>query len=128
MAWILHFAGRPGEGMAAMRRAIALNPHVTALYRTVEAALHYEMGELDEARALLEQAVAVSPDQLLARLYLAAVYAATGEFEAAQWQVEEIRTLDPGFRLDLSYGFPIRDPRYRARFVGDLRHAGLSVQ
>ena len=128
MAWILHFAGRPAEGMAAMRRAIALNPHVTALYRTVEAALHYEMGELDEARALLEQAVAVSPDQLLARLYLAAVYAATGEVEAAQWQVEEIRTLDAGFRLDLSYGFPIRDPRYRARFVDDLRSAGLSVQ
>ena len=126
MAWILHFAGRPEEGMAAMRRAVALNPHVTALYLTVEAALHYELGELDEARALLERAVEMNPGQLLARLFLAAVYSGTGQIEAATWQVDEIRTMDAGFRLDLAYGFPIRDPRYRARFVGDLSRAGLS--
>jgi TolB-like protein/DNA-binding winged helix-turn-helix (wHTH) protein len=128
MAWILHFAGRPTEGMAAMRRAIALNPHVTALYRTVEAALHYELGQLDQARRLLEDAVAKNPGQLLSRLYLAAVYAATDQLDAASWQVEEIRALDADFRLDLAYGFPIRDPGYRSRFVGDLARAGLHSQ
>ncbi|HOP17326.1 MAG: winged helix-turn-helix domain-containing protein [Gammaproteobacteria bacterium] len=127
MAWILHFAGRPDEGLEAMRRAIALNPHVTALYRTVKAALHYELGELDQARALLEESVEMNPDQLLTRLYLAAVYAATGQFESARWQVDEIRALDAGFRLDLAYGFPIRDPRYRARFLADLARAGLAA-
>lgn len=128
MAWILHFAGRPEEGMAAMRRAIALNPHVTALYRTVEAALHYELGELDKARSLLEQAVAVNPEQFLARLYLAAVYAASGELDNARWQVDEIRAVDADFRLDLAHGFPIRDPRYRDRFVADLALAGLPAE
>lgn len=125
MAWILHFAGRPDEGLEAMRRAIALNPHVTALYRTVKAALHYELGQLDQARALLEESVEMNPDQLLTRVYLAAVYAATGQIESAQWQVDEIQALDAGFRLDLAYGFPIRDPRYRARFLADLARAGL---
>lgn len=125
MAWILHFAGRPDEGLEAMRRAITLNPHVTALYRTVKAALHYELGELDQARSLLEESVEMNPDQLLTRVYLAAVYAATGQIESAQWQADEIRALDAGFRLDLAYGFPIRDPRYRARFLADLARAGL---
>jgi TolB-like protein/DNA-binding winged helix-turn-helix (wHTH) protein/Tfp pilus assembly protein PilF len=126
LAWILHFAGRPEEGLEAMQQAIALNPHATALYRTVKGALHYELGELEQALRLLQESVAMSPDQLLTRLFLAAVYAATGDLEAARWEAEEVRALDPDFTLDLDYGFPIRDPRYRARFLTDLQRAGLS--
>ena len=125
LAWILHFAGRPEEGLEAMRQAQALNPRVPALYRTVEAALYYELGNLQRAEELLEVAVATSPTQLLSRLFLAAVYAANGEPEAARWEVEEMLALEPDFQLDLDYGFPIRDPRYRERFLSDLAQAGL---
>jgi TolB-like protein/DNA-binding winged helix-turn-helix (wHTH) protein/Tfp pilus assembly protein PilF len=127
LAWILHFAGRPDEGLEAMRRAVALNPRPSALYRTVQAALHYEQGDLEPALRLLRESVEISPTQLLTRLYLAAVYAATGQDEAAHWEVEELRALAPGFVLDLDHGFPIRDPTYRQRFLADLRRAGLGA-
>jgi TolB-like protein/DNA-binding winged helix-turn-helix (wHTH) protein/Tfp pilus assembly protein PilF len=127
LAWIMHFAGRPEEGLQAMRQAIALNPRASAMYRTVQAALHYEMGELQPALRLLQESAEISPNQLLTRLFLAAAYAATGQIDAARWEVEEIRNLDPGFALDLDYGFPIRDPRYLERFLTDLRRAGLDI-
>jgi TolB-like protein/DNA-binding winged helix-turn-helix (wHTH) protein/Tfp pilus assembly protein PilF len=128
LAWILHFAGRPTEGLEAMQRAIALNPHVTALYRTVEGALHYQLGNLDRSLDLLQQAAQMSPNQLLTRLFLAAVLAADGQLDAARWQVEELHALDPAFTLDLDSGFPIRDPVYRERLLADLRRAGLAAE
>jgi TolB-like protein/DNA-binding winged helix-turn-helix (wHTH) protein len=126
LAWILHFAGRPHDGLNAIRQAVALNPRVPALYLTVEAALHYQLENLDDALRLLEASVEVSPNQLLTRLLLSAVYAATGDLDAARWEVEELQALEPGFELDLDYGFPIRDPQYRRRFVADLQRAGLA--
>ncbi|MGB5201293.1 MAG: winged helix-turn-helix domain-containing protein [Sedimenticolaceae bacterium] len=125
LAWILHFAGRPDEGLVAMRKAIALNPSNPALYHTVNAALRYEMGNLSEALRLLEQSLAMNPDQILTRIYLAAVYSALGQQEAAEWQADEISSLAPDFTLDLSFGFPIRDPGYRERFLADLARVGL---
>ena len=126
LAWILHFAGRPHEGLDAMRQAVALNPRVPALYLTVEAALRYQLEDLDEALRLLEASVEINPNQLLTRLLLTAVYSAIGEVDAARWEVEELKVLEPGFELDLDYGLPIRDPQYRRRFVADLERAGLA--
>ena len=128
LAWILHFAGRPHDGLKAMQRAVALNPRVPALYLTVEAALHYELENLDAALRLLQASIEISPNQLLTRLLLSAVYAATGDLDAARWEVEELRALEPGFELELDHGFPIRDPQYRRRFVADLARAGIDAR
>jgi hypothetical protein len=54
------------------------------------------------------------------------VYAASGEPDAAHWQVEEVRALEPDYKVDLEYGLPIRDPQYRRRFLADLEKAGLT--
>jgi tetratricopeptide (TPR) repeat protein len=126
LAWILHFAGRPHDGLDAMHKAVALNPRAPALYLTVEAALHYQLGNLGEAKRLLLSSLEASPNQLLTRLFLSAVYAASGEPDAAHWQVEEIRALEPDYKVDLEYGLPIRDPQYRRRFLADLARAGLT--
>lgn len=126
LAWILHFAGRPQDGLAAMRQAVALNPRTPALYLTVEGALHYQLGDLAAARRQLERSAEISPNQLLTRLLLAAVYAADGDLDAAHWQAEEVRAIEPGFEFDPDHGFPIRDPQYRQRFLTDLARAGLT--
>jgi TolB-like protein/DNA-binding winged helix-turn-helix (wHTH) protein/Flp pilus assembly protein TadD len=126
LAWIMHFAGRPHDGLNAMQQAVALNPRVPALYLTVEAALHYQLEDIDQALRLLQASVEISPNQLLTRLLLSAVYAAAGDLDAARWEVEELHALEPGFELELDYGFPIRDPQYRRRFVADLVRAGLA--
>jgi TolB-like protein/DNA-binding winged helix-turn-helix (wHTH) protein/Flp pilus assembly protein TadD len=127
-AWILYFAGRPLEGLDAMERAVALNPRVPALYLTVEAALHYQLGDLEEAGRLLRASAEINPNQLLTRLFLAAVHAAGGNLEAARWEVAELRALEPDFELDLDHGFPIRDPAYRERLLRDLGRVGLTTR
>ncbi len=127
LAWILHFTGRPEEGLAAMDQAIDLNPRVPGAYRMVQGALRYELEEIGEAVRLLELAVEINPNFQLARVFLAAAYTAAGQSEAANWQVMEIFTLNPEFSLsDVDQGSPIRDPIYKERFLRDLQSAGLS--
>jgi TolB-like protein/DNA-binding winged helix-turn-helix (wHTH) protein/Tfp pilus assembly protein PilF len=126
-AWVLHFAGRPQQGLAAMRQAIDLNPRVPGAYQMVEGALHYELGKHAEAVRLLELAVQNNPNYQLARVFLAAAYAASGKVEEAAWQIDEILTLNPSFTLAaVEHAAPIRDPEYRERFLRDLQRAGLS--
>mgnify|MGYP001814931962 FL=1 len=126
-AWVLHFAGRPQQGLAAMRQAIDLNPRVPGAYQMVEGALHYELGKHAEAVRLLELAVQNNPNYQLARVFLAAAYAALGNVEEAAWQIDEILALNPSFTLAaVEHAAPIRDPEYRERFLRDLQRAGLS--
>jgi adenylate cyclase len=126
LAWILHFAGRPTEGLASMERAVQLNPRVPAVYRLVRGALYYSMGEFEQALADFEAAVEISPSYQLLRTWLAAAYAGAGRLEEARWEAQEILALDPSFSIArIDQAFPIRDPDYRERFVRDLRRAGL---
>ena len=127
LAWVLHFAGRPEEGLAAMDKAIDLNPRVPGAYRMVQGALRYELEEIAEAVRMLELAVESNPNYQLARVFLAASYAAAGQSEAANWQVMEVLALNPDFSLTVvERGSPIRDPIYKERFLRDLQRAGLS--
>lgn len=126
LAWILHFAGRPDEGLASIARAVRLNPRVPAIYRYVRGALHYEKRDLEQALEDFESAAEISPGFQLVRIWLAAAYAAVGRLDDADWQVQEILQLDPGFTVSrVDRAFPIRDPLYRERLLADLRRAGL---
>ena len=127
LGWVLHFAGRPQEGLTALAQATDLNPRVPATYQLVEGALHYALEDTAEATRVLELAVGNNPSYQLVRVYLAAAYAAAGDFEEAGWQVAEVLTLNPDFSLaDVERGAPIRDPDYEERFLRDLQRAGLS--
>ncbi len=126
LGWVLHFAGRPQEGLVAMKQAIDLNPNVPGAYRMVQGALRYALEEFAEAIQMLELAVEGNPNYQLARVFLAAAYAAAGHEEEANWQISEILTLNPDFSLaDVERGAPFRDPIYRERFLSDLKRAGL---
>lgn len=126
LAWILHFAGRPEEGLESIRRAFRLNPGVPAIYRYVRGTLHYERQDMDNALEDLETAAEISPSFQLVRVWLAAAYAAVGRVGDAAWQAQEVLALDPRFTVSqVERAFPIRDPVYRERFLADLRRAGL---
>ena len=125
--WILHWAGRPAEGLHAIDKAIELNPRVPGLYLLVKGALHYELEQIAEATRMLEKAVEKNPNINLARVFLAATYVANENLDDASWQVEEILALNPDFTLTyLEDAAPIRDPDYKDRFLRDLHRAGLS--
>jgi TolB-like protein/DNA-binding winged helix-turn-helix (wHTH) protein/Tfp pilus assembly protein PilF len=126
LARIMHFAGRPEEGLEAITQANRLNPRVPALYRMVHGSLLYQLGRNDEALRELKASVDVSPNLLLSRLYLAAAYAASNQLGEARWEIDEILSFNPHFTVSyLDYGFPIRDQALRQRFVADLLRAGL---
>jgi len=127
LGWILHFAGRPEEGLGFMQRAIRLNPRVPAIYRLVLGAIHYARGDLEQAIELLRTGAEISPNYQQLRVWLAAAYAAAGLMEEAEWETAEILTISPSFSLQsVQTAFPFRDPLYRDRFVADLRKAGLT--
>ncbi len=126
LAWTLHFAGRPSEGLASMERAVRLNPRVPAIYRLVRGALYYSMAELDRALADFERAAEMSPSFQLVRTWLAAAYAGVGRLAEAHWEAQEILALDPSFSVArVEQALPIWNPEYRERLVNDLRLAGL---
>ena len=126
LAWILHFAGRPGDGLASIERAVRLNPRVPAVYRVIRGTLNYAKEQIDQALVDIESAADASPSYQLLRVWLAAVYAAAGRLEDAAWESQEILALDPEFSIaHVERAFPIRDPVYRERFLADLRSAGL---
>ena len=125
--WILHWAGRPAEGLHAIDKAMELNPRVPGVYFLVKGALHYEREQIAEATRLLEKAVEKNPNYNLVRVFLAAAYVASGNLDDASWQVEEILSLNPEFTLTyLQDVAPIRDPNYKDRFLRDLQRAGFS--
>ena len=53
--------------------------------------------DVEQALFNLRQAQARNPDNLETRLFLAAALAARGERGEAEWEAEQIRTLEPGF-------------------------------
>jgi tetratricopeptide (TPR) repeat protein len=109
-----------------MDKAIDLNPRVPGIYLMVQGALQYELEDFPKAIHLLEQAVEINPGFQLARVFLAASYAAEERLQDARWQVIEIIALNPEFSLTtVEQGSPIRDPDYRERLLRDLRRAGL---
>jgi len=127
MGWILHFAGRPEEGLDVMQRAIHLNPRIPAIYRLVLGSIHYAQGDLKQAIEMLQTGADISPNYQQLRVWLAAAYAASGRLEEAEWEVAEILAINPKFSLEsVGIAFPFRDPRYRDRFVADLIKAGLT--
>jgi Tfp pilus assembly protein PilF len=109
-----------------MEQAVRLNPRIPSVYRLLRGALYYAQADLDKALADLEAAVEVNPNYQNLRIWLAAAYAAADRMDDAQWQYSEILALHPQFSASRALrAFPIRDPAYRERFLGDLRHAGL---
>ncbi|HPW16747.1 MAG TPA: tetratricopeptide repeat protein [Candidatus Aminicenantes bacterium] len=75
-------SGRPGEALAAMDKALALNPrNIDAL--TVRAGILDASGRKEEARQAYERALEAEPESRFLRMSLAANLGSTGRFEEA---------------------------------------------
>ena len=126
LGWILHFAGRPKEGLEVMQRAIRLNPRIPAVYRLVLGSIYYAIGKSDQAIEMLHEGVEINPEFQQIRVWLVAAYVSAGLMEEAEWEVAEILIINPDFSLkSVETFFPFQDPLYRDRFIADLRKAGL---
>lgn len=126
LGWILHFAGRPKEGLEVMQRAVRLNPGIPAVYRLVSGSIYYALGKSDLAIKMLQEGAEINPEFQQIRVWLTAAYVSAGLMEEAEWEVAEILIINPDFSLtSVESFFPFHDPLYRDRFIADLKKAGL---
>lgn len=95
LGWTADFRGRHEEALAAMDRALALDPRDTTTIRA-RAVILRRLGRYDEAIASLTEAIEAHPDE---RPYLlsglAYVYDAAGRYEDALRCLDEIIDLSP---------------------------------
>jgi len=97
MGGIKTYMGRPADALPLLRTAMRLNPEAGYLYFLNLGRTYFALGDLEQARVNLEQALSRNPVNLEAHVYMAALYLTAGDKAAAAWKAEEIRALQPGF-------------------------------
>ena len=80
----------------------------------------------DEAIAIQKRVITRNPDDLSARICLAACYGNLGRVEEARAEVTEVLRLSPNFSLEMGrQNFPHNDLAGAAGMLEGLRKAGL---
>jgi DNA-binding winged helix-turn-helix (wHTH) protein/TolB-like protein/cytochrome c-type biogenesis protein CcmH/NrfG len=126
MGGIKTYTGQPTDGVALLRTALRLNPDAGSLYFLLLGRALYFVGDHEQARVNLEQALARNADNVEARIYMALVLAQLGDRGAAQWQADEIRVVEPDFSATRWLAtYPMTDKRQKERLVQALVPLGL---
>ena len=126
MGSINTFVGRPADSVPLIRTAMRLDPKSGYLYFLVLGRAYLFLGDLEQARVNLEEALRRNPEYLETHVYAAALHAAAGNRTSAAWEAEEIRALQPGFsgrRWVESY--PMTDSAQKRKLMQALAEAGL---
>jgi DNA-binding winged helix-turn-helix (wHTH) protein/TolB-like protein/cytochrome c-type biogenesis protein CcmH/NrfG len=126
MGGINTYIGRPGDALPLLRAAMRLNPDAGYLYFQNLGRTYFALGDLEQARVNLEQALARNPVNLEAHVYLAALHVVGGNEAAAAWEAQEIRSLRPDFssRAWLET-YPLTDVAQRTTLVHALGTLGF---
>ncbi|MCG6965971.1 MAG: winged helix-turn-helix domain-containing protein [Chromatiaceae bacterium] len=126
MGGINTYVGRPEETLGAIRTAIKLNPDAGYLYYLLLGRAYFFLGDWEQARINLHEALARNPSNLEARVYRAAVLESSGDHDGAAWEAEEILALDANFvARDWLKTYPMTDPHQAAQLLSVLKNLGL---
>ena len=110
LAGIQTYKGQPRETIPLVRAAMRLMPDSGHLYLMILGRAYLFLGDAPSALLYLRQALARNPENLETRIFLAAALVLAGSRDEAAWEVEEIRTLEPGFRIrDWLKTYPMSD-------------------
>jgi hypothetical protein len=86
---------------------------------------YFFLGDAEQARVNLREALERNPANLEARVYLAATLSRAADPDAA-WEAEEIRSLQPGFEIRRWLDtYPMTDAGQTAQLVAALDALGL---
>ncbi|GKX34393.1 MAG: adenylate class-3/4/guanylyl cyclase [Rhizobiaceae bacterium MnEN-MB40S] len=126
LATALNFSGDPEEGLAAIKRALRLNPRCPDWYWQMLGRSHFMLGQYDTAITHLEALSLSAPGMVSGRAILAACLAALERYEDAQSEVRAILAVSPGYSLaHAAFAAPYRDKAALGHFLGLLRASGL---
>ncbi|MGB5732900.1 MAG: winged helix-turn-helix domain-containing protein [Thiohalocapsa sp.] len=104
------YIGEPSASIPLLRKAIRLKPTAGYLYFLALGRAYFFLGDFEQARFNLNEAIARNPASLEAHVYLAATLQDSGDGDGAAWEAEEIRTLAPDFSIRTwLYTYPMTD-------------------
>jgi DNA-binding winged helix-turn-helix (wHTH) protein/TolB-like protein len=120
------YVGRPAQSIPMLRKALRLNPAGGSLYYLLLGRSYFYGGDIEQASINLREALARNPDNLEARVYLAAALMHAGNARAAQWEADEVRVRQPAFSLQRwLQTYPMTSAPHRERLASLATAAGL---
>jgi tetratricopeptide (TPR) repeat protein len=131
MAGALIFAGRPAEGVEAIKKAMRLNPHYPPTYLRVLGFAQFGMEQFEEAAASFGEAIERDPNEDWQYLQIAGTYGQLGreaEAKSALKTFNELRAKagksDP-FTLQMLISWKFKEQKDSERWREGLRRAGM---
>ena len=126
MAGIQTYDGRPAETVPLIRVAMHLAPDSGYLYSLILGRAYFFLGYMYSALLNLRQAVERNHESVESHLYLAAALVVSGQRDAAAWEREEIRSLEPAFKVsEWLKNYPMADSGQRKRLTEALASLNL---
>jgi len=125
-ALTLIYAGRPGESVGYMERAMRLNPRYPAYYLLWLGRAYRMAGRNEEAVTTLERTKQRMPGNWLASVELVVIHSEAGRQTAAKAEVAYIRKIKPDATVrGIAQMLLYKDPKERNRVLDALHKAGL---
>jgi len=126
LATFLTWAGRSEEALAVSKHALSLAPFPSRRLSHTMALIYRQLGQYDEAIAILRGTLQRWPDDLVCHLFLTFTLVGAGQVEAARAEAAEVRRIDPRFSVGrFARVLPWKDQAKIDGLVASLRQAGL---
>ncbi|MFY0692214.1 MAG: winged helix-turn-helix domain-containing protein [Paracoccaceae bacterium] len=121
------YRGKPEGTVPLLRDALRLSPNAGYLYFLLLARAYYFLGDFEQAHINLNETLERNPENVEARLYLAATLLHLDRANDAEWEEMEVLGIEPDFNLDAwSKTYPMVRGEQLDRLLADLRLAGFS--
>ncbi|HZO03744.1 MAG TPA: winged helix-turn-helix domain-containing protein [Burkholderiales bacterium] len=123
---IYTYTGQPAKSIPLLRTALRLNPDGGYLYYLLLGRAYLFENDAEQALINLREAVARNPDDLEARVFLAAALVARDERQAAEWEADQILMRHEGFSMRAWLEtYPMTSTRQQEKLAHLVARVGL---
>lgn len=120
------YRGNPDSTIPLLYDALRRNPNAGYLYFLLLARAYYFLDDYEQAHIFVSEALGRNPENVEARLYLAATLIHLNRGDEAEWEAMEVLSIEPEFSLEIwSENYPMARGDQIQRLLADLRLAGF---